>query len=80
MFYEVELMSRPDPLNPDEEQQLFEKLSMEKDEYTALQHLRNIVKYIVKQENGCYNAETTQDQGTSGDNASPGESTPGSGS
>ena len=81
MCYVAELMSqKPDPLNPDDEQRLFEILSMGKDGHDELQYVRHFMKYIVSLENGCYNANTRTDQGTPGDDASSGEGTPGAGS
>lgn len=59
------MVEREDPLNPDEERQLFERLSMEKDDYEILQSIRRIMCYIVKKEN----AQTTTDQRTSENNS-----------
>jgi len=39
-----------DPLNPDSEQSLFEKLSMDEEDYVALQFIRHAVKKIIKDE------------------------------
>lgn len=59
------MAEREDPLNPDEERQLFERLSMEKDDYEMLQSIRRMMRHIVKREN----AHTTTDQKTSENNS-----------
>lgn len=51
-------MEFPKSLEPDEEQKLFEALSMEKSDYDILQFIRGLVKYIVIQEG--YNGEETK--------------------
>ena len=43
---------KPDPLNPDSEQQLFEKLAMTEEELKYLNFIRKHVKLIIKQQNG----------------------------
>ena len=43
-------MNNPDPLNPDSEQQLFEKLSMTLEDANMLNYIRHHVKLIIKQE------------------------------
>lgn len=42
------------PLDPDSEQQLFEKLSLDKHDLDMLNYIRHHVKIIIKQENGRY--------------------------
>ena len=43
-------MNNPDPLNPDNEQQLFEKLAMSEEDLKYLNFIRKHVKIIVEQE------------------------------
>jgi hypothetical protein len=42
--------NNPDPLNPDEQQQLFEKLSMTEEDSNMLNYIRHHVKLIIKSE------------------------------
>ena len=43
-------MNNPDPLNPDSEQKLFEKLAMTSEDLKYLNYIRDCVKIIIKQE------------------------------
>lgn len=53
-------MNEPDPLNPDSEQQLFEKLSMTLEDANMLNYIRHHVKLIIRQEqNGKVEANKT---------------------
>jgi hypothetical protein len=47
-----------DPLNPDSEQTLFEKLRMDDSDYEFLQYIRRHVKYIIKDEQRDTNTNT----------------------
>lgn len=67
-----------DPLDPDDEQKVFEILSMGEEGHAALQNIREYMKFIVKQENGCYNADTRPNQRTTGNDAGESQGTPGS--
>lgn len=57
-----------DPLNPSEEDRLFETLSMSQEEYEILQFIRRHMKYITRAEN-----EKRHDTGrrSAGDSSSP---------
>ena len=44
------MVEKEDPLNPDEETKLFEKLSMDENDYKDLEHIRRMMRYIVKDE------------------------------
>ena len=51
---------KPDILNPDSEQQLFEKLSMDQKDLEALNFIRKHVKIIINQEqNGTKKSDNT---------------------
>ena len=51
---------KPDPLNPDSKQQLFEKLSMDQKDLEALNFIRKHVKIIINQEqNGTKKSDNT---------------------
>lgn len=65
MYYEATVAEREDPLNPDKERQLFERLSMDPEDLKNLEIIRRIMRYIVKKEN----AQTTTDQRTSENNS-----------
>lgn len=67
MYYEATVAEREDPLNPDEERKLFERLSMEKDDYDMLQAIRRMMKHIIRDEN----AQTTQNKRTPGNDSGP---------
>ena len=61
------MAEREDPLNPDEEKRLFERLSMEKDDYEILQAIRHMMRHIIKREN----ANTISNQETPGTDTDP---------
>jgi hypothetical protein len=42
--------NNPDPLNPDSEQKLFEKLAMTEEDLKYLNYIRHHVKLIIKSE------------------------------
>ena len=48
---------KPDPLNPDSEQQLFEKLSMTEEDLNMLNYIRQHVKLINQRQNGTQRPE-----------------------
>lgn len=49
-----------DPLNPDEQQRLFEKLSMSEEDLALLNYIRKDVKIIIRQQNGKMETNKTQ--------------------
>lgn len=53
------MAEKEDPLNPDKEKQLFERLSMSPGDLEDLEHIRRVMRFIVKKEY----AQTVPNQG-----------------